>query len=91
MFPVSHTLSKSVNISQRNSMANLTDILRISTYSTHDQQLEDNDILTIESNRSDLPLTVSGFAHLRRTHGRGKWLDKSLKHILNDATLDNGT
>jgi hypothetical protein len=69
MFPMSHTLSKSVNILQRR-------ILRILTYSTHDQQLENNAILLIESNRSELPLTVSGVARLctrlRRTHVRGK-------------------
>jgi hypothetical protein len=40
MFPMSHTLSKSVHISQRHSTAHLTDILRISTYSIHDQPLE---------------------------------------------------
>jgi hypothetical protein len=76
MFPMSHTLSKSIIISQRHSTANLTDILCISTYSTHDQQLENNAILLIESNRSELPLTLSGVARLctrlRRTHVRGK-------------------
>jgi hypothetical protein len=81
MFPMSHTLSKSVNISQRHRTANLTDILRISTYSTHDQQLDEYDTLPIEANQSDLPSTVSGVACLRRTHGRGKCLDMYLSPV----------
>jgi hypothetical protein len=72
MFPMSHTLSNRYTF--RKDTARQT--WRISTYSTHDQQLEINAILGIESNRSEPPLTVSGVAglctRLRRTHVRGK-------------------
>jgi hypothetical protein len=69
MFPMSHTLSTSVHISQRHSTANLTDILRISTYSIAGEQSN-------SSHGVQPPLTVSGVARLytrlRRTHVRGK-------------------